>query len=78
MKNDLFLMVVIIVAILAIIFVASVIPVEASTYTVQQGDMSLWCIADDQGLNFWDLVLANTGLGLDPDLIHVGDVIQLP
>ena len=78
MKSDLFLVVIIIVAILVIVFIASVIPVEASTYTVQPGDMSLWCIADDQGLNFWDLVLANTGPGLDPDLIHVGDVIQLP
>ena len=61
-----------------VFIVLSVVFVEASTYTVQPGDMSLWCIADDQDLNFWDLVLANTGPGLDPDLIRVGDVIQLP
>ena len=62
---------------LALLGVAAV-PAYAGTYTVEKGDMSLWCIAHDQGIDFWSLVLANSGLGLDPDLIHVGDVIRLP
>ena len=53
-------------------------PAEAGTYIVQDGDMSLWCIAHDQGIDFWSLVLANSGPELDPNLIRVGDVIVLP
>ena len=51
---------------------------SGSTYTVQDGDSSLWSIADKLGVSFGALLAANSGPGLDPDLIRVGDVVSLP
>ena len=46
-----------------------------TTYTVQDGDLSLWSISQSLGISFGALLDANP---TDPDLIHVGDVIYLP
>lgn len=47
-----------------------------STYTVSDGDLSLWTISQKLGISFGALLDANSEGS--PDLIHVGDVIILP
>ena len=68
-----------VIVVLAVLILAlTAIPAHAGhTYTVQEGDMSLWCIADDLGISFGALLDANWELE-NPDLIYVGDVILLP
>lgn len=51
---------------------------QSGAYVVQDGDLSLWSISARLGISFGALLGANSGPGLDPDLIHVGDVINLP
>jgi len=49
--------------------------VNNGSYTVQDGDLSLWTISQKLGISFGALLDANSG---DADLIRVGDHINLP
>ena len=46
-----------------------------SSYIVQDGDLSLWSISQKLGISFGALLDVNP---VNPDLIYVGDVINLP
>ncbi len=50
-------------------------PSQASEYEVQDGDLSLWTISQKLGVSFGALLDANPD---SPDLIRVGDRINLP
>lgn len=48
---------------------------SGASYVVQDGDLSLWSISQKYGIPFGALLDANP---VDPDLIRVGDRINLP